>query len=331
MRTSTGLEPSAARQDFTALGSLVGDVPGFLATAWRREARVLRPDRPPLDAVTLTDLDRVLLGSRLRLPYLEMLKAGRHQPPDRFTGNRLVGGVSYHGWADRAGVLRELADGATLLLRNVEHWHEPVAALTRCLAGELGRRVEAFVFVTPPGAQGLRTHRDDADVFVVQLNGRKRWNVHRPPQDGDWAAAPEPNPGPPILEAAVETGEVLYIPRGAPHSAVGDQEGLSVHLSLTVRQAGTDDLQAALRERLESGPRVAPLPVDEAGMLAAAAELLARYRRCLDSLTPAQLVDAADTAVRTALQGTGQADAGPLPSVLDFARSLVGPAADAPA
>lgn len=221
------------------LRSLVGDPEPFLGTAWRREARVLSPSVPPARLLTPADLDAVLTGGLLRRPYLEMVHGGRNLELGDFTTPRSVGGHEFPGYADPDKVLRRLSSGATLLMRNVEHWHPGAAALADRLGTELGCPVEAFVFVTPAGEQGLGSHRDDADVFVVQLNGSKRWQVHGAPAGDAWEVGYEPDPGPVVLETTVERGQVLYIPRGAPHSAVGRSGGLSVHLSLTVRRPGT--------------------------------------------------------------------------------------------
>ncbi|WP_406012203.1 cupin domain-containing protein [Streptomyces sp. NBC_00984] len=276
------------------LRSLVGDPELFLGTAWRREARVLRPSAPPAQLVTLADLDTALTGGLLRRPYLELVRSGRNLELGDFTTVRSVGEHEFPGYADPDKVLRRVSSGATLLMRNIEHWHPGAAALSGRLSAELGRPVEAFVFVTPPGEQGLSPHRDDADVFVVQLNGSKRWQVHSVPASGEWDAGYAPHPGPAVLETTVEPGQVLYIPRGAPHSAVGQSGGLSVHLSLTVRRPGTEALRAMLVRYLDTELSLPPCPVDEAGLRKTAAELLDHYRDRLGALTPEELCAAVE-------------------------------------
>lgn len=241
------------------LRSLVGDPEPFLGTAWRREARVLSPSVPPARLLTPADLDAVLTGGLLRRPYLEMVHGGRNLELGDFTTPRSVGGHEFPGYADPDKVLRRLSSGATLLMRNVEHWHPGAAALADRLGTELGCPVEAFVFVTPAGEQGLGSHRDDADVFVVQLNGSKRWQVHGAPAGDAWEVGYEPDPGPVVLETTVERGQVLYIPRGAPHSAVGRSGGLSVHLSLTVRRPGTGAAARPGAEDPTGAPSIAAL------------------------------------------------------------------------
>ncbi|MBP0448671.1 cupin [Kitasatospora sp. RG8] len=277
------------------LRSLVGDPAPFLATVWRRRACLLRPPTPLAPPVTLADIDAALASGLLRRPYLELVSRGKALDQGDYTTARSVRGHDFGGYADSAKVLRQLDVGATLLMRNIEHWHSGAAALADRLGAELDRRVEAFLFVTPPGQQGLSPHRDDADVFVLQLNGSKRWQVHAVPDDGHWQARQEPNPGPVRLETTAHAGEVLYIPRGAPHSAVGHAAGLSFHLSLTVRQPGTADLRTVLARRLDDGLELPLLPVDQAELRRTAAELLHHYRERLAGLTPEELCAAVET------------------------------------
>ncbi|MFI8460833.1 JmjC domain-containing protein [Kitasatospora sp. NPDC085464] len=277
------------------LRSLVGDPAAFLETVWRRRARLLHPPAPLATPVTLADVDDVLASGMLRVPYLELVSRGKALDQGEYTSAHHLVDRSFRGYADAAKVMRHVGGGATLLMRNVEHWHSGVAALAGRLGAELNRDVEAFLFVTPPGRNGFGSHRDDADVFVLQLHGSKRWQVHPAPEDGHWRTGFEPEPGPAQLETTVHAGEVLYVPRGAPHSAVGHTDGLSFHLSLTVRQPGTADLRTALTRRFEEGLDLPPLPVDPAELRRTAAELLDHYRKRLAELTPEELCAAVET------------------------------------
>ncbi|MFD8781907.1 JmjC domain-containing protein [Kitasatospora sp. NPDC059599] len=277
------------------LRSLVGDPAPFLETVWRRRACLLRPPAPLTAPVTLADVDDVLASGLLRIPYLELVAQGKALEQGEYTSAHHLIDRSFRGYADVAKVMRHVDAGATLLMRNIEHWHSGAAALVGRLGAELSRGVEAFLFVTPPGRKGFDSHRDDADVFVLQLHGSKRWQVHAVPADGCWRTGPEPEPGPVQLETTVHAGEVLYVPRGAPHSAVGHSDGLSFHLSLTVRQPGTADLRSALTRRFEDGLDLPPLPVDPAELRRTAAELLDHYRKRLADLTPEELCAAVET------------------------------------
>ncbi|MFJ5229270.1 JmjC domain-containing protein [Kitasatospora sp. NPDC088391] len=277
----------------------VGDPAAFHREHWRRRPAVLRPAHPPAAPMTLADVDAALDSGLLRTPYVELARAGTTVPAAAYTRSTTVGGEPVHGLADPAALLARLADGATLVLRNTEHWHRPTRALTERLQAELGRRVEAFYFVTPPGAQGLDVHRDDADVLLLQVAGRKRWRVHGGPPDGSWGPGEVAEPGPVLLEETLGENEVLYIPRGFAHAAVGDQ-GLSAHLSLTVREVGSRQLYRALQDLLLGEHRPPARPLDDDALLAGGAAMIERLRHGLAAVTPTALLDAARAAQRAA-------------------------------
>ncbi|MEU6548674.1 cupin domain-containing protein [Streptomyces sp. NPDC046915] len=249
-----------------------------------------------MDVLTLTDLDRFLACGLLREPYVEMVQAGRHLSAGKFTTSRMVGAATSVPHADAGKISQQLASGATLLLRNVEHWHAPAADLVSRLGSELGRRVEAFFFLSPPEHQGLSVHRDDADVFVIQVQGRKDWTVHGTPTDGWWQPQPEKDPGATVLRTTLEPGDILYLPRAAAHSAVGTGDDLSAHLSLTVREIGTAHLYEAMLQLLEAELELPPRPLDDTGLEHVAHQLLTHHRARLRDLSPADLLSAARSA-----------------------------------
>ncbi|MFI1523208.1 JmjC domain-containing protein [Kitasatospora cineracea] len=274
------------------LADLTGDADAFAEALAERTARVFRPAGWPAGLPRAAELEAVLNGGLLRVPYVEMVRDGAVLAPERFCTVRTVAGRPEDGWADPGRIAALLAEGVTLLLPQLDQWYAPVRALAAGLALGLGRRTEAFCFATAAGGRGLKVHRDDADVLVVQLAGEKEWTVHRPPADGHWQPGLVPAPGPVALRTVLAPGQALYVPRGAPHAATGRQ-GLSVHLSFTVREPGTGRLHAALGEHLAAAPLGTglperPLPEDE--LLAAAAEVLRRGRERLAALTPEDLL-----------------------------------------
>jgi hypothetical protein len=295
----------------------VGDVERFMSLHWRREPVIL--DGAPTPPMTLDDVDAALAGGLLRTPYVEMVRAEAGVPASSYTESREVLFSKASGFAVGDGIVGLLADGATLLLRNTEQWHRPTAELVARLAEETERRVEAFFFVTPPGGRGLTVHRDDADVLLLQVAGSKAWSVRSAPDDADWTIGPVlHNPGTVLLDATVGEGQVLYIPRGHAHSAVGSQ-GLSVHLSLTIREVGGPHLERALPRVLLEGLRLPVRPLDEVGLLDTAEAVLAAARQRLQSLTAHELVQRARAAQRVQKLNTG--DTG---SVVRFADELAG-------
>ncbi|MEU3354620.1 cupin domain-containing protein [Streptomyces sp. NPDC037389] len=270
----------------------VGDTDAFLNRHWRTTPAVFRPapGTGPTAPLTLEEIDTAIAGGLLRVPHLELARAGDPVHSSRYTRARTVSGITTPGYIDPDRVRELLAEGATLVLRNVEHWHPGTRALTRGLEAEIGRRVEAFFFVTPPGAQGLDLHRDDADVLLLQHTGSKHWTVRGGPTGPDWAPGEVADGGPALLTGTLGPGEVLYIPRGFAHEAVGG-EGLSSHLSLTIREVGTQQLFASLQRLLLGSLPVPGRPLGDDELHAAAESLLDRFRTRLPELTAAAVVE----------------------------------------
>ncbi|MFD4537320.1 JmjC domain-containing protein [Kitasatospora sp. NPDC058397] len=274
------------------LTELVGDAATFAKALEERRPQVFRTAGWPAGLPRPGELDEALRGGLLRVPYVEMVRAGEVVPPAEFCTARVVAGRREEGFADPDRIAALLAEGATLLLPQLDQWHAPVRALATDIAVELGRRTEAFCFATGAGRRGLDVHRDDADVLVVQLAGKKEWTVHEAPADGRWRPGLAPEPGAVALNSVLEPGEVLYVPRGAPHTATGHQ-GLSVHLSFTIREAGKGQLRGAVGEWLAGGGWADGLPerpATPAELLDTAAEVLRLGRARLAELTPQELL-----------------------------------------
>lgn len=101
----------------------------------------------------------------------------------------LPNSFSHHpGWPDATpiradGFERALADNCTVVLHNVELYWRPVAAISRALHAHFGLYSQANVYYSPGGLpQAVHAHQDAQSVFIVQCEGRKRWELFSPPQ-----------------------------------------------------------------------------------------------------------------------------------------------------
>lgn len=204
------------------------------------------------------------------------MQAGRTLPAASYTRRARVGSRDIHDLVDVGAVLRLFDDGATIVLQGLHRYWPPVTALCRDLEHVLTHAVQANAYITPPGSQGLRVHADRHDVFALQTTGRKQWVVY---EDGDEQA--------PTLDATLEPGDSLYVPRGTPHAARTVDEA-SVHLTIGISQldwAGL--LRRAVDQELAAEDFSAALPAGFAhapGAVAAAAaaqlrELAARIEK----------------------------------------------------
>jgi bifunctional lysine-specific demethylase and histidyl-hydroxylase NO66 len=218
-------EPELTPAEPSALARVTGDPFGFLSETWSQRAAVF-PDADGggfADLLSLEDVDRLLTTTSPRTPTFRLVKAGAQIPESTYTRSGRTGSKPVSGMADPARIFALFDDGATIVLQGVHRYHEPVARFCRALELELGHPCQANAYITPAGAQGLALHADPHDVFVLQAFGRKQWEVHGAPAES------KRDP----LEATVDPGDAIYMPKGTPHAASA-QATASGHLTIGV-------------------------------------------------------------------------------------------------
>ena len=136
----------------------------------------------PAGFTELLDADAIdeLVSQRgLRTPFLRVAKNGTTLADKAFTAPGGVGaGIADQVSDDR--LVRLFADGSTLVLQALHRVWPPILEFCQQLAAELGHPVQANAYVTPPQNQGFSAHYDVHDVFVLQIEGEKRWRIHPP-------------------------------------------------------------------------------------------------------------------------------------------------------
>ncbi|MGI9029039.1 MAG: JmjC domain-containing protein [Ilumatobacteraceae bacterium] len=157
-------------------------------------------------------------------------------------------------------VLELYDDGATVVLQGLQLTDPHLARVANNLALAVDQPVQVNAYLSPPSARGLDLHVDLHDVFVLQLEGSKRWRLWEPLErtlDAVRGGPPIAPPtlgelGPPALDVMMRRGDVLYVPRGHPHCAETVAES-SAHLTvgimvLTWQQAVRGAVEAAIAE-----------------------------------------------------------------------------------
>ncbi|XP_076820680.1 ribosomal oxygenase 2-like [Clavelina lepadiformis] len=107
-----------------------------------------------------------------------------------------------------------------------------------------GSLVGCNIYMTPCETQGLAPHYDDVEVFILQLEGSKRWKLYSPlkelpmdpSEDLDETAMKKVRL---ISELTLNPGDVLYFPRGTIHQAQAVGEGHSTHATISTYQSHT--------------------------------------------------------------------------------------------
>ncbi|MEJ2888424.1 cupin domain-containing protein [Actinomycetospora aeridis] len=325
MTTDTPASTAAGRsQDRPALRRLVaGDLDEFAAGTWGREALLSRAadlakhsphgpgetDHPPAfgDLFDLAAVDELLSRRGLRTPFLRIAKQGTVVDSRQFTGEGGVGAeVSDQVRDDRVAAL--FAEGHTVVLQGVHRTWAPVADLVTDLAAELGHPAQTNAYVTPASSRGFSAHYDVHDVFVLQVAGTKRWHVHAPVHadplrsqpwndraDAVAARAAEE----PLIDAVLEPGDALYLPRGYLHSATAQGE-VSAHLTIGVHVLTRWAVVDALVDALTADPELRgslPLGIDAADPAALAPHVEAVAARLAETLATPD-ADRADRVAR---------------------------------
>jgi ribosomal protein L16 Arg81 hydroxylase len=230
----------------------------FLAEYWQKYALLIRGNekarfQPLLPA---TDIEAVLLMAD-KLPSEAVELVGRTSE------------IEHEKSKSPGGIKDFFLQGSTIRVRGIEKHSGPLTELCRNIEQELGFPTRANLYCTPAGARGFDLHFDTHEVLVLQLLGKKKWQVYESsfrlplenvpplPFEDDRAALKrargvrqavqdgisEAELGPLALEGLLEAGDCLYLPRGFVHQAESLDEA-SAHLSIGIHVLTWLDLLA---------------------------------------------------------------------------------------
>ncbi|WP_269629642.1 cupin domain-containing protein [Pelomonas sp. BJYL3] len=132
------------------------------------------------------------------------------------------------------------AAGNTLILPRAQKRWPKLAELCAKISSEMLCQVEANIYLTPPNSQGFLAHYDSHDVFLLQMEGSKRWRlrvdpaIHLPAVEDalrtEFIEVDRDYDGDEIQEVMLDKGASLYIPRGVVHSGVAEEQ-CSMHIT----------------------------------------------------------------------------------------------------
>jgi ribosomal protein L16 Arg81 hydroxylase len=131
-----------------------------------------------------------------------------------------------------------MALGASLVANHLHRVCPEVGAVVAVLEREFAARAFANVYCSFKGVQAFQTHFDLHDVFAVQAEGEKTWQVWESradtpvnpvPPGEEWEKWLTESRGKLLFEAHMKPGDILYLPRGQYHDALtGDAASLHV-------------------------------------------------------------------------------------------------------
>jgi ribosomal protein L16 Arg81 hydroxylase len=228
----------------------------FLASSWGKSYRHVRGTRGKFALMLPWDaLNEILMTHRLDYPRLRLMQDGKSLPTSSFILHVNVGkGKSPIPRLLHVELESKLRSGATLVLDAVDELYEPIKKLASGLERVFHERVQVNCYAGWKVSRGFDLHWDDHDVFIVQVAGRKRWNVYGMTTPYPLKGTGEPIPKPtnePIWSETLEDGDVLYIPRGWWHVAVPLDEP-TLHLTVGIHNRTGIDLFRWLSDSLRS-------------------------------------------------------------------------------
>ena len=155
----------------------------------------------------------------------------------------------------RSSIQRFHERGYTVRVPDVVPLSPALSRFTRALEFMLHQPVKASLFWSAGGARAP-IHYDDNDNIVIQLTGGKRWFVSSDP-------ASLHNAWRDVAESATQLGahrtidlapgDLLYVPRGTPHTVTSLSE--SLHLAITVTPVTLREVMIAALDHLSDYDR----------------------------------------------------------------------------
>lgn len=130
-----------------------------------------------------------------------------------------------------AWIFDEHKKGATIILDYLQRYSLPITRIVRNLAADWGCNFDVSAFLTPGNSPGIRPHCDQMDVFILQIDGCKKWRIYG--EAGAFFSIDQESLAEPTHEISLQAGEVLYIPRGFIHQG-RTEERASLSLSIVM-------------------------------------------------------------------------------------------------
>ncbi len=177
--------------------------------------------------LSIESLDALIAGVDLKEGSVDVTDAAREIPRESY--------ISDEGYVDRGVIAHQHRRGATIIVQQLHAWDPTLASFCRALESVFSSHVQTNIYLTPPNAQGFRTHYDAHDVFVLQIAGEKRWRLYNRPAGtpfrGERFESGEHEVGEISHDFVLKAGDVAYVPRGLMHDA--DTSGTETSLHIT--------------------------------------------------------------------------------------------------
>lgn len=195
------------------------------------------------DLFSWTALGEILSTHRLEFPRLRLVRTGRVIPPANYIVTKTDRRGCVYTTHDSESVLALLKEGAMLHITSIGEAWKALSTFSAALERDMDALIQVNLHAGFATSRGFDTHWDGHDVFAIQIAGRKMWRMFGVTDEAPLAVPPDQKHGAPTQatwEGVLETGDVLYIPRGYWHSAQA-LDDVSLHLTFAVQHPNGKD------------------------------------------------------------------------------------------
>jgi hypothetical protein len=206
----------------------------FFEQSFEKKHLVIRRGQADYYSCLLTsaDIDWAVSTLGLSVPEVNVVQADREISATDFAYDS--------GFIDPVAVNQLFAEGATIIMSNLQERLPKLAMFCRELEKVFSARVQTNIYMTPANSQGFKAHYDGHDVLVLQVEGTKEWRIYDTPVHlplEEQAFNPHDVPIGEMTDSFVlEPGDMVYVPRGLTHDAVStDQTSLHITTGLMMR------------------------------------------------------------------------------------------------
>jgi ribosomal protein L16 Arg81 hydroxylase len=233
--------------------------------------------------LSIEEIDRYLATGSPCFPDVFLVDAARDLRPDQYS----FPNGSPAGRLDLPRAYQLFQSGATVSISQLNDRLPGLGALCRAVEKFTSHPFQTNIYLSPPNAQGFKTHYDTHDVFVLQVSGSKLWTLNETPVElplhGQHFDAQVHSTGAVTREVTIHAGDVLYCPRGLCHAARATDE-TSLHITLgLIGRTWADLMVEAVAEACLASPAFrANLPIGFARSEFDRSQVLATFRSLVE-------------------------------------------------
>lgn len=186
------------------------------------------------DLFSWSDLNQALFSQRLAYPRFRVIKDGKVLDPDVYTDMAVDRRSISYPKINAQKLTEELKKGSAIHILNAEEFSRKLSEICLSLGTTLKSDVGITIHIGMKESKGFDKHWDSHDVFVVQLEGKKKWRLYGFTEKYPFRKGPSKKEN--IhnnleWEGDLSPGDVLYLPRGCWHEAQAYDQAC-MHLSI---------------------------------------------------------------------------------------------------